>query len=71
MGMRLVFSFQVSPRLDLVPMLSFTVAFVSSTQARDRNCVNMAKGGLIGEKKNLTIFCRISRFSFTRGWQVC
>ena len=36
------------------------------------------KRGLIGENCNLTIFCRISnffswvsRFSFTRGWQIC
>ena len=50
MGMRVVSSSQVSPRLDLVPMLSLTVAFVSSTRARDRNCVNMAKRGLIREK---------------------
>ena len=42
LGMRLVSSSQVSPRLDLVSMPSFPVVFVSSVWASDRNHISMA-----------------------------
>ena len=35
----------VSPRLDLVSILSFPVVFVSLAQAKDHNRINMVKRG--------------------------
>ena len=43
MGMRLVSSSQASSRLDLISMLNFSVVFVSSVRASDRNGINMTK----------------------------
>ena len=74
MGMRVVSSSEVSPRLDLVSsdcMLSSPVVFASSTQARDLSCVNMAKRGLIGEKIPLFFVESPDLCSVARGWQVC
>ena len=51
MGMRLVSSSQASPRLDLISMLSFSVVFVSSVRASDRNHINMAKRGPFDQGK--------------------